>query len=118
MKFVMNPDDLMEFCNATGCGILEASRLLNKMRASLRKRVLLAAKMLNPDERILRDPIEADPRFGKLVREAATRAQESIKGEGMGTCHRIWAEQARILKDEHGIDWYSPAQMNPWILYD
>ena len=36
----------------------------------------------------------------------------------LGSCHRIWALQKRILKEEYGITWYSPSELNPDIKFD
>jgi hypothetical protein len=37
------------------------------------------------------------------------------------SCHLtpfIWRRQIEILKEEHGITWYSPREMNPSVIYD
>ena len=36
----------------------------------------------------------------------------------LGSCHRIWALQKRILKEKYGITWYSPSELNPDIKFD
>ena len=36
----------------------------------------------------------------------------------LGSCHRLWALQKRILKEKYGITWYTPAELNPEIKYD
>ena len=35
----------------------------------------------------------------------------------MGTCHRYWARKKELLKKE-GIEWRTPAEMNPTIRFD
>ena len=96
-----------------------ARKELENMHPGLRERILFAAMNCDQDDiGNLRDPIELDPVFGKLVKEASARAEKTILDIEIGRCHQIWDEQARILKQEHGIDWYSPAQMNPWNMYD
>ena len=67
------------------------------------------------------DPIEKDPEIAKLVRAAGERAHQEVSGgryEHLGTCHLIWRRQKEILKEEHGITWYSPREMNPRVIYD
>jgi len=67
------------------------------------------------------DPIENDPEIAKLVSAARERAFDEVAEDGynrMGTCHRIWARQQKILKEEHGIVWYPPSRMNPHMFYD
>ena len=36
----------------------------------------------------------------------------------IGSCHRLWAIQKQILKEKYGITWYTPAELNPEILFD
>jgi len=118
MTYQITPDDLVDFCHATGCSMPMARSFLEEMDFKLRKRVMLAVQSQNAEGGIFQDPIELDEQFGKLVQEAAEKAEKTFTYKGMGACHLIWHEQARILKDEHGIDWYSPAEMNPWVNFD
>ena len=36
----------------------------------------------------------------------------------LGSCHTLWDIQKRILKEEYGITWYTPAELHPEIKYD
>jgi len=36
----------------------------------------------------------------------------------MGRCHGVWKKMKEILRTEHGIEWYSPAEMNPKVAFD
>lgn len=36
----------------------------------------------------------------------------------LGFCHVFWNEKKRILKEEHNIEWFSPAECNPQNRYD
>lgn len=36
----------------------------------------------------------------------------------MGFCHTYWYRKKQILKEEYGIDWKSPADMNPMMCFD
>ena len=38
--------------------------------------------------------------------------------EQLGSCHRIWSMQKTILKEKYGITWYTPAELNPDIIFD
>ncbi len=113
----ITPDELVEYCRATGCTMPIARSILEEMQPKLRKRVLLAVQTQDPEDE-LRDPIELDEIFGPLVEAAAAKAEQNVNYKEMGACHMIWEEQARILKVEYGIDWYSPAEMNPFSIYD
>lgn len=35
-----------------------------------------------------------------------------------GACHAIWHHQKRLLMEKYGIDWYSPAELNPDVNFD
>jgi hypothetical protein len=117
MTKTLSPDELIDYCSATGCTMAEARMILEGLHPKLRKRVVLAVQTQDPEDG-LKDPIEFDEIFGPLVKAAEVKAEKNINYNEMGACHLIWEEQARILKEEHGIDWYSPAEMNPFTLYD
>ncbi len=36
----------------------------------------------------------------------------------LGSCHRIWAMKKQILKEKYGITWYTPAELNPDVMFD
>lgn len=36
----------------------------------------------------------------------------------LGCCHTIWVLQKRILKEKHGITWYTPSELNPDVMFD
>jgi len=67
------------------------------------------------------DPKEYDPKYRSIIAAAETEAEKIVADmgiSGMGTCHAIWGEQKKILKEKHGIDWKSPAEMNPEVKFD
>jgi len=71
---------------------------------------------LGPD---LYDPIEDDPRFSETIRAVRKRVWEKLKNRNeLGTCHIIWSQTKEILREEHGIIWFDPSDMNPRTLYD
>jgi hypothetical protein len=70
------------------------------------------------------DPIEDDPAMQPIL-AAARRAAEieaaptlAKFNSDIGNCHLLWRLQKRILKEQFGIDWKTPAEMNPDIRYD
>jgi hypothetical protein len=67
---------------------------------------------------ILYDPIRDDPTYTWAIKEAGRRASEEIGYNQMGDCHRIWRRQKEILKEEFGIEWFTPSEMNPHIIFD
>jgi hypothetical protein len=68
------------------------------------------------------DPIENDPRyaviFATIDKEVdALLADDPARG-AMGFCHRQWSTKQELLKSKYGIDWRSPAEMNPEVIFD
>ena len=35
-----------------------------------------------------------------------------------GSCHDLWHLQKRILKEKYGIEWYTPAELEPKMKFD
>lgn len=70
---------------------------------------------------MLKDPKESDPAFVTLLEAAMAEAQllvpPIIRGN-LGECHILWRETKKILKAKHGIDWSTPVEMNPGVLFD
>jgi len=91
----------------------------------LRKKSL-TAKMMEAIKtqgcQLIYDPIEYDPKFSEVIQAAQSEAVSVVESSGnvrvLGRCQYIWWEQERILKEKHGITWFSPAQMNPDIMMD
>jgi hypothetical protein len=68
---------------------------------------------------------ERDPKFRSIIKKADKEAEENLSKENggklpewLGTCHSIWGEQKRILKEKYNIDWKTPAEMNPDVQFD
>ena len=36
----------------------------------------------------------------------------------MGYCNNYWSAKKEILKEKYNIDWYTPAEENPDVIYD
>lgn len=66
------------------------------------------------------DPIEDDPQAGPSVQQADREARDALKDvpRELGWCHGFWATKKRLLKDRYGIDWRTPAEMNPTVAFD
>jgi len=68
------------------------------------------------------DPKEHDPKYKYLIEQARIEANEIVNREcpeaSLGRCHAVWAEQKRILKEKHSIDWKSPREMNKYACFD
>ena len=76
-------------------------------------------KRTHPKISILYDPIRDDPAYAWAIEEAGRRAMKEVDPSfQMGSCHLFWRLKKEILKEEHGITWYSPREMNPGVIYD
>lgn len=120
MSSLITPDDLLTYHKATGIPISAIRGILERLKPEILERVMIAARTETSGKILfLTDPIEQDPTIKKLVEQAGRQAELSLNLSGvLGACHVIWAEQAKILKEAHGITWFSPSQMNPDILMD
>ena len=49
--------------------------------------------------------------------ETLVRA-ETGKGGYLGFCHEYWAAKKEVLREKYGIDWRSPAERYPHIIFD
>lgn len=70
------------------------------------------------------DPQEKDPKYRDIIKQAAEEAERlceeecpKMKGK-LGWCHILWHKQKMILKEKHNIDWKTPKEMNPDIMFD
>ncbi len=67
-----------------------------------------------------KDPIEWSPVYERVIDEANKRIYSFLEGQprGMGFCFAYWSAKKRILKEDYGIEWDSPAMMNPRVIFD
>lgn len=73
------------------------------------------------DERHLKhDPVEWTARWEEVIDEAEAKAYTRLQEhpQGMGFCHAYWPTLSAILAEDYDIQWRSPSQMNPKILFD
>lgn len=88
----------------------------------LKRRIELAAKTQrrpNAAFPLLHDPIEDDEATTKVIKAAQEKADAEMDSKiRMGRCHGVWTRMKAILKEEHGVIWYSPREMNPGVKFD
>lgn len=54
-----------------------------------------------------------------LEAEVDQKVEDEIGPEDYwGRCHTFWAVKKRILHDEYGIDWLTPAERYPTVIFD
>ncbi len=69
------------------------------MQIDRQEKMLRHRKKIKEVDRILREEFQSQPR-------------------GTGLCHVIWARKKQLLWELYGIDWKTPAEMNPTTIFD
>ena len=67
-----------------------------------------------------RDPIEWSADYENSIDEANKKIHSLLEKypRGMGFCFAYWQTKKQILHENYGIEWKSPAIMNPKVLFD
>lgn len=65
------------------------------------------------------DPVEWTARYEEVIDEVESIVEQRLADHprGMGFCHAYWHEKAAVLAN-YGVEWRSPARMNPGVLFD
>ncbi|MHA3774772.1 hypothetical protein ACXR0O_24890 [Verrucomicrobiota bacterium sgz303538] len=113
---------VIRFRRATGLGFLAAREFLSTQPSQLSERILQAGAT-QPGGTRLHDPIEDEPETAAVIAAAFSRAEAEVDAEYQsgcfrGRCHAVWKRVERILREESGIEWFSPARMNPGGCFD
>lgn len=67
-----------------------------------------------------KDPIEWSADYENIIDEAEKKIYSLLGGypRGMGFCFAYWSAKRQVLKEYYGMDWNSPAAMNPGVRFD
>lgn len=67
-----------------------------------------------------KDPVESSDEWKKIADSLERDLDKIFKGEKrhMGFCFRYWSVKKEILRKKYGIEWHSPAEMNPTVRFD
>ena len=66
-----------------------------------------------------KDEVEYSDRYLLIEREMETLVRaETGEGDYLGFCHLYWEVKKRVLWEKFGIEWRSPSERNPGIIYD
>ena len=65
------------------------------------------------------DPVERCEKWEECIYEVEKECDEALAGEhkGMGFCFSYWSTKKAVLA-KYGIEWNSPAAMNPRVMFD
>ena len=112
-------ETVMRVHRATGLGPLQARAHLAKLSEHHRRQLLTAIEQQSGPT--YHDPIEDDPSVASLFAQVRREAQSIVEAEGgprLGRCHQVWHIVQRTLRERHGIEWLTPAQLNPGVAFD
>ena len=69
--------------------------------------------------KIKEDPIEYSDEYLKIELELERLIRDEIGDGGyFGFCHEYWCTKKKILKNRFGIEWNSPVDLNPMLMFD
>lgn len=70
--------------------------------------------------RLKTDPVEYTREWAEIYYDVQEEINSLFKDQprSRGLCRSIWREKKRILKEKYGIDWRSPAELNPRVRFD
>lgn len=68
------------------------------------------------------DPVEDDPLYAEVFKRIDAEVKESMAADPRrgrrGSVHIYWDTKQRLLKQKYGIDWRSPGELNPHVIFD
>lgn len=74
---------------------------------------------MNNDELLNPFPKELYPLAIDLAeKETSILLKDDPTRELLGFCHFYWGMKKKILKERYGIDWKTPAEEHPEIIFD
>lgn len=77
--------------------------------------------MLNPQiGHLRRDPVEYTFKWENIYYDMEAKLEERFANapRQMGFCFHYWNAKRELLDEEYGIEWRSPSQMNPHVIFD
>lgn len=128
---------VMRLRERTGLSVLACKRFLEDM--TVKERAEWRQIVESQSGPVFHDPQEDDPRIRPLFEaickevalivnkehtqriaalEASFPAIADVLRSGRGLCHRHWWLIKQLMKERHGIDWRSPADLNPGTRFD
>lgn len=84
------------------------------------REVQVRLNLVNVPGNIKSDLKEYDPRYRRIIEAAGQEADENLAEypREIGFSHMFWAEKKRILNQKYGINWKTPPEMNPEVIFD
>lgn len=71
---------------------------------------------------LVHDPVEEDPRYAEVFKTIDDEVKGLLANHpqrgGEGFVNIYWRTKKDLLKRKYGIDWRSPGELNPHVLFD
>ena len=101
------------------CNTLEDSISIFRKNIELADKGLLSEIL--PIKYTKHDPFEWTKEWDNLIDEVDAKVYENLGipiERYLGFCHTFWEERKKVFKELYGIDWRTPAEMNPEAMFD
>ena len=100
-------------------GVKEADNIQNRLDFYIDPSVSMEWWVDYVNAHLLFDPVERTPEWEKVIYEVEKACDRKLRGvpRGMGFCFEYWSvKKAELAK--RGIEWKTPHQMNPRVMFD
>lgn len=104
---------------------MQDSYLFSREIKEMLPAVLSAKKLVDiiyrPDPgHLRRDPVEYTRRWEKIYYDVEAELDRRFANQPrhMGFCFKYWSAKSSLLRDTYGIEWRTPSQMNPRVMFD
>lgn len=103
-----------------GCGPVKPFESLEECQQTCEQR--RPAPKKRPSSGLYYDPVEDDPKYAEVFSNIDAEAKAALdlpaKRGGRGYVHIFWTTKKSILKQKYNIDWRTPAELNPQVIFD
>ena len=94
----------------------EYQRSVEKYLATLRRKTMSRQRKRSG---LVYDEVEDTTEYIMVKEEVDRLVEEEIGSHRcLGYCFMYWSAKKRILKEKYGIDWKTPCELNPDVLFD
>lgn len=67
---------------------------------------------------IITDEVEKTEEYLAIKDEVDKEIEKLIKKNQLGQCHELWEFKKSLLKNKYNINWRTPEELNPNIVFD
>ncbi len=112
--------DLINDCYAAGnCFLAAGFERRAKELFAENPEALEAVEIDRQPPRLRQNPFDSSPEWEAILPEVEDKIFLKIgRRQGMGFCHLYWHTKREILLADYGIEWLSPKDLNPHVMFD